>query len=215
MNRHERIVPPVLATLCALTFSIAACAERGSSTEQLTNEMNGDLAVAVFAAGCFWCVEEAFDSVRGVVITTSGYIGGHVKNPDYRAVTSGRTGHTEALQVHYDPERIRYEDLLTVFWRNVDATDAGGQFCDRGSQYRSGIFYLNDEQKAAAEASKSALENDPAAPKPIVTEITPAGQFYPAEDYHQDYYQKNPIRYKFYKKACGRAARLEELWGDS
>ena len=193
-------------------FGVVACAEQDESVDPLPSIEN--LSTGIFAAGCFWCVEEAFDAVAGVVVTTSGYIGGHVANPDYRSVSSGQTGHTEALQVRYDPEQVSYEELLAVFWRNVDATDAGGQFCDRGSQYRSGIFYTDEQQRKAAEASKKALQDDPDAPSPIVTEITEAGPFYPAEDYHQDYYKKNPLRYKFYKTSCGRAARLESLWGE-
>jgi peptide-methionine (S)-S-oxide reductase len=176
-------------------------------------EARTDLQTAIFAAGCFWCVEQAFDAVPGVLLTTSGYIGGQVANPSYRQVSAGRTGHTEALRVRFDPSRVSYAQLLQVYWRNVDPTDAGGQFCDRGSQYRSGIFYLDDTQRGLADASRQALLDDPQAPKPIVTEITQASTFYPAEDYHQDYHQKNPLRYSYYKSACGRADRLEALWG--
>ena len=212
MQRRTLPVSLVFTVLCTLGFGVVACAEQDESIAPLPSV--DDLSTAIFAAGCFWCVEEAFDAVPGVSVTTSGYIGGHVANPDYRSVSSGRTGHTEALLVRYDAEDVSYDELLAVFWRNVDATDAGGQFCDRGSQYRSGIFYTDDEQRTAAEASKKALQDDPNAPSPIVTEITEAGEFYPAEDYHQDYYQKNPLRYKFYKTSCGRAARLEDLWGE-
>ena len=172
-----------------------------------------DLQSAIFAAGCFWCVEQAFDEVEGVLQTTSGYIGGDTANPTYDQVSSGRSGHTEALEVRFDPAVVSYERLLEVYWHNVDPTDAGGQFCDRGSQYRSGIFYLDGQQQSLDEASKQALEADPSAPSPIVSEITRATEFYPAEDYHQDYHLKNPLRYSYYKSACGRADRLAELWG--
>lgn len=206
-----RQTPHTLIVAGLLAFGMAACAQETASQPAAADET---LATAIFAAGCFWCVEEAFDKVPGVAVTTSGYIGGAVANPDYRAVSSGRTGHTEALEVRYDADTVSYEELLAVFWRNVDATDAGGQFCDRGSQYRSGIFYVDEAQREAAAASKEALQNDPDAPSPIVVEITEASTFYRAEEYHQDYYQKNPVRYRFYKRACGRAARLKELWGD-
>lgn len=206
-----RQTPRTLIIAGLLAFGMAACAQETTPEPAMADE---NLATAIFAAGCFWCVEEAFDKVPGVAVTTSGYIGGAVANPDYRAVSSGRTGHTEALEVRYDADTVSYEELLAVFWRNVDATDAGGQFCDRGSQYRSGIFYVDEQQREAAAASKEALQNDPDAPSPIVVEITEASTFYAAEEYHQDYYQKNPVRYRFYKRACGRAARLKELWGD-
>ena len=212
MPRTTRPLSLALVILSFLGFGVVACADQDEALEPLPSVES--LSTAIFAAGCFWCVEEAFDKVPGVSVTTSGYIGGHVANPDYRSVSSGRTGHTEALLVRYDAEQVSYDELLAVFWRNVDATDAGGQFCDRGSQYRSGIFFTDDEQRAAAEASKKALQDNPNAPSPIVTEITEAGEFYPAEEYHQDYYEKNPLRYKFYKTSCGRAARLEELWGE-
>jgi len=170
-------------------------------------------AVATFAGGCFWCVEEAFDKVEGVLSTTSGYIGGHVPNPTYEQVSRGNTGHAEAVQVEYDPDVVTYEMLLDVFWRNIDPVDGGGQFCDRGDQYRSAIFYHDEQQRELAERSKQALEKSGALPGKIVTEIVAATEFYPAEDYHQDYYKRNALRYNFYKFTCGRPARLEELWG--
>ena len=170
-----------------------------------------ETATATFAAGCFWCVEEAFDKVEGVVSTTSGYTGGDVPNPTYEQVSAGGTGHTEALEVTYDPSRVTYEALLQTFWHNVDAVDGGGQFCDRGSQYRSGIFYHSPEQQQAADASKVRAESQLG--QPVVTEVLPAGPFYAAEEYHQDYYRKNPVRYRYYKWSCGRAQRLDELWG--
>ena len=170
-------------------------------------------AVAVFAGGCFWCLEPPFDKLDGVLTTTSGYIGGTTANPTYEQVTSGRTGHYEALQVEYDPARVSYDRLLEVFWRNIDPLDASGQFCDKGPQYRSGIFVLDDGQRAAAEASKAALEKSGKLPGRIVTEILPAAKFYPAEAYHQDYYRKNPTSYTYYRWNCGRDRRLERLWG--
>ncbi|MEO8384531.1 MAG: peptide-methionine (S)-S-oxide reductase MsrA [Betaproteobacteria bacterium] len=171
-------------------------------------------AVAVFAGGCFWCMEGPFDALDGVVSTTSGYTGGAKKDPTYQEVSSGRTGHAEAVQVVYDPSKVTYEKLLEVFWHNIDPTVKNRQFCDSGSQYRSGIFYLDDAQKKAADASKSALDKSKPFKDPIVTEITAATTFYAAEDYHQDYYMKNPVRYRFYRQGCGRDARLKELWGD-
>jgi peptide-methionine (S)-S-oxide reductase len=176
-------------------------------------ESTKDTAVATFAGGCFWCVEEAFDKVDGVISTTSGYIGGHVANPKYEQVSRGDTGHAEAVQVEYDPNVVSYETLLGVFWRNIDPVDAGGQFCDRGEQYRSAIFYHDEQQRELAERSKRELEESGQLPGPIVTEIVAATEFYPAEDYHQDYYKRNAVRYNFYKFTCGRPARLEELWG--
>jgi len=171
------------------------------------------LAKATFAGGCFWCMEPPYDKLDGVVSTISGYTGGHQKDPTYRQVSAGVTGHAEAVEITYDPRKISYEKLLDVFWHNVDPTDAGGQFCDRGNQYRTAIFYHDDEQKRLAEASKTALEKSKPFEQPIVTKIVVADTFYPAEDYHQDYYIKNPIRYKFYRFSCGRDRRLEELWG--
>ncbi len=169
------------------------------------------LAKATFAGGCFWCMEPPFDKVEGVVATTSGYIGGHSPNPTYEAVSAGGTGYAEAVEIVYDPEKISYETLLEIFWRNVDPADAAGQFCDRGQQYRTGIFTHTEEQKRLADQSKAALEK--AKPFKFVTAIIPATKFYAAEDYHQDYYQKNPIRYKYYRWRCGRDDRLMELWG--
>jgi peptide-methionine (S)-S-oxide reductase len=170
-------------------------------------------AVAIFAGGCFWCMEPPFDKLDGVLATTSGYIGGTKVDPTYEQVTSGRTGHYEALQVDYDPTRVSYQQLLEVFWRNIDPLDASGQFCDKGPQYRSAIFALDDGQRAAAEASRAALEKSGKLPGRIVTEILPAAKFYPAEAYHQDYYRKNPTSYTYYRWSCGRDRRLERLWG--
>lgn len=170
-------------------------------------------AVATFGGGCFWCVEEAFDKVDGVLSTTSGFMGGTLKNPSYDQVASGTTGHREVLRVVFDPKRVSYEKLLDVFWRNVDPTQADGQFCDKGLAYRSEIFVHDDAQRRAAESSKAKLEKAKPFSGPIRTPITGAGEFYAAEEYHQDYYRKNPLRYRYYKTACGREARLRELWG--
>jgi peptide-methionine (S)-S-oxide reductase len=168
-------------------------------------------AVATFAGGCFWCVEADFDKVEGVLSTTSGYTGGRIANPTYQDVSRGSTGHTEAVEIVYDPTKVGYEKLLDVFWHNHDPLAKNRQFCDRGEQYRPAIFYHNDEERRLAEASKAA--HQPRFKQPIQTEIAAAGPFYKAEDYHQDYYLKNPVRYKFYRYNCGRDARLEELWG--
>jgi peptide-methionine (S)-S-oxide reductase len=169
---------------------------------------------AIFAAGCFWCTEEAFEKVPGVVSAVSGYSGGTVKNPSYEQVSSGRTGHAEAVEVTFDPAKVSYEELLDVFWVNHDPTVTNRQFCDSGSQYRPAIFYLNDEQKRLADASKAKWEKAKPFKQPILTEISKAGPFYPAEDYHQDYYKKNPLQYKFYVTGCGRYQRLDSLWGE-
>ena len=173
------------------------------------------LSVATFAGGCFWCMEGPFDKLEGVISTTSGYTGGQKENPTYKQVSAGGTGHTEAVQIVYDPNKITYEQLLDVFWINHDPTEANGQFCDKGSQYRPGIFYHDEEQRTQAEASKKQIEGTKIFSEPVVTEVTSASTFYPAEDYHQDYYIKNPFRYKFYRYGCGRDSRLEALWGKS
>jgi len=171
-------------------------------------------AEAIFAGGCFWCMEGPYDDLDGVKSTTSGYIGGHLENPTYKQVSAGSSGHAEALRVVYDPKKVSYDKLLEVFWVNIDPTDGGGQFCDRGSQYRSEIFVVDDEQRSAAEASLAKLQQDKPFKQPIATTIGDATTFYPAEHYHQDYYQKNPLRYRYYRYACGRDARLEEVWGE-
>jgi len=172
-------------------------------------------AKATFAGGCFWCMEPPYDKLPGVVSTTSGYMGGKTKNPTYESISSGTTGHAEVVQIEYDPAKVTYEKLLEVFWRNVDPTQRNGQFCDQGSQYRTAIYYHGDEQKKLAEASKAALEKNKPFKGDIVTEITAAPQFYRAEEYHQDFYKKNPTRYKVYRSGCGRDARLQALWGRS
>lgn len=185
----------------------------GAAGQGTAPQASQKTATATFAGGCFWCVEADFDKVAGVISTTSGYIGGRTANPSYEEVVRGGTGHAEAVEIVYDPAKVSYEKLLDVFWRNVDPLDARGQFCDKGSQYRTGIFYHSEKQKQLAEASKKAL--DGRFKQPIVTEIVSATEFYPAEAYHQDYYQKNPLRYKYYRLSCGRDQRLEELWGQN
>jgi len=197
----------ILAALALATICIAAPAGAQSPAA------NPGLARATFAGGCFWCMEPPYDKLDGVVSTTSGFIGGHKPNPTYREVTTGTTGHTEAVEVVYDPRKVSYEKLLEVYWVNVDPTDAFGQFCDRGPQYRPGIFVHDAAQRRAAEASKAALAKKKPFAAPVVVEIADATTFYRAEEGHQDYYLKNPIRYKFYRTSCGRDARLEQLWG--
>jgi len=171
--------------------------------------------IATFAGGCFWCMEPPFDKLDGVISTTSGYTGGHKADPTYKQVSAGGTGHTEAIQIEYDPAKISYEELLVVFWKNIDPTTSDRQFCDQGSQYRSGIFFLNEAQKSAAEKSLKTIQQTKPFDEAVVTEITSASTFYPAEEYHQDYYQKNPLRYKYYRYSCGRDQRLEQLWGEA
>lgn len=170
-------------------------------------------AKAYFAGGCFWCMEEAFEKVEGVISVVSGYMGGTAANPTYEEVSAGRTGHAEAVEVTYDPTRVTYQKLLDAFWHNVDPLTPNAQFCDHGTQYRSAVFYSTEEEKRLTEESKAMVEQAKKFPAPIVTQLAPAATFYPAEDYHQDYYKKNPLRYKYYKYGCGRANRLETLWG--
>jgi peptide-methionine (S)-S-oxide reductase len=170
-------------------------------------------AVATFAGGCFWCMEPPFDKLPGVISTTSGYMGGKKRYPTYEEVSAGWTGHTEVVQVAYDPAKVSYDKLLEVFWRNIDPTVKDKQFCDEGSQYRTAIFVHDDAQLKAAEASKAALDKTKPFKDAIVTPIQLAGEFWPAEDYHQDYYLKNPVRYGYYRTGCGRDARLKQLWG--
>lgn len=177
----------------------------------LTINAYAGTATAVFAGGCFWCMEPPFDKLEGVISTTSGYTGGEIKNPTYKQVSGGTTGHYEAVRIEYDPAKVSYETLLDVYWRNVDIFDAGGQFCDRGPQYRAAIFVSNEQEEKSALQSKQALQSRVSGGREVVTGILPAAEFYPAEDYHQDYYRKNPIRYKFYRTSCGRDKRLEDV----
>ena len=200
----------LLAVAAALVLGIAATAAEPSSEAP---KKAGALATATFAGGCFWCMEPPFDKLPGVVSTTSGYIGGTKENPTYKEVSAGGTGHAEAVQVVYDPSKVSYAQLLEVFWRNVDPLTANGQFCDKGSPYRSAIFFHDAEQQRLAEESKRRLEASGRFTQPIVTQLVPATAFYPAEEYHQDYYKKNPLRYRYYRHGCGRDARLEALWG--
>ena len=172
-----------------------------------------DRATATFAGGCFWCMEGPFEALPGVFSVTSGYSGGQKKNPTYEEVSAGITGHAESVQVVYDPAKVTYDQLLETFWHNIDPVSANGQFCDRGTQYRSAIFYADEAQKAATLASKAKLEESGQLKKPIVTQIVAFSAFYPAEDYHQDFYKKNPFRYQTYRMGCGRDQRLKELWG--
>ena len=193
--------------LLSLVLALAvACTAVAQSANQSSNR-----AVATFAGGCFWCTEADFDKLPGVISTTSGYTGGRVANPSYTQVSAGGTGHAEAVEVVYDPHKVSYDELLSYYWRHVDPTVKNRQFCDVGEQYRTAIFVHDDEQRRLAEASKKKVEA--ALKQPIYTEIVPAGPFYKAEDYHQDFYKKNPTKYKFYRWNCGRDQRLEQLWG--
>jgi peptide-methionine (S)-S-oxide reductase len=196
--------------VAALGGAILGAALAAMAAEPATKEKTAT-ATAVFAGGCFWCMEPPYDALPGVIATTSGYAGGQKANPTYEQVSAGDTGHIEVIQITYDPKQISYEKLLEVFWRNVDPLDKGGQFCDRGSTYTTAIFVHNQEERKLAEQSKVAAEKQLG--KKIVTAIRPAATFYPAEEYHQDYYQKNPLRYKYYRYSCGRDQRLEHLWG--
>ena len=200
-----------MITIRLLTIVLLTAALSGPSGAQ--SDASPPLAKATFAGGCFWCMEPPFDKLDGVVSTISGCTGGEQDRPTYEQVSAGGTGHAEAVQVLYDPAVISYERLLEVFWRNVDPLDAGGQFCDRGDQYRTAIFAEDESQLQAAQASTRALEESKRFGKPIETEIVKASVFYPAEEYHQDFYEKHPLKYKFYRFSCGRDARLRELWG--
>jgi len=193
----------ILAATAALALAPAALGAAAQAQE---------LERATFAGGCFWCVEADFDKVPGVVETVSGYTGGTVEDPTYEQVSAGGTGHREAVQISYDPSKVSYEELLTAFWHSVDPTDPGGQFCDRGESYETAIFVHDEEQRWAAEASKAAAQET--LEETIVTPTEDAGASYPAEDYHQDYYDKNPLQYRFYRWNCGRDDRVEEVWGD-
>lgn len=201
----------------ALSVLTVAVLLIGAWSVQSTSQAAADATPgkAYFAGGCFWCMEEAFEKVEGVVSVVSGYMGGTVSDPTYEQVSAGRTGHAEAVEVSYDPAKVSYQKLLEAFWRNIDPVTPNAQFCDHGSQYRSAVFYGTEEEQRLSEESKSAIERSKRFSTPIVTQLVKASTFYPAEDYHQDYYKKNPIRYKYYKFNCGRAQRLEALWGKS
>ena len=212
---------PTLSALLLVSFNAAAQAPAAKPAAPAA-PASAATAKAIFAGGCFWCMEPPFDKTEGVISTTSGYVGGSKLKPTYEEVSAGRTGHTEAVEIVYDPKRVTYKQLLEVFWKNIDPVTKDAQFCDHGTQYRSGIFWLDDEQKKLADESKAVLAKGETfgAAKPVgfkggvVTEVTKASQFWPAEDYHQDYYMKNPVRYSYYRNACGRDARLKELWGE-
>lgn len=197
--------------LIGLALAFAACS--AGARDEAPQSASGESAAAVFAGGCFWCTESDFDKVPGVLSTTSGYTGGRVANPTYEQVSGGNTGHIESVKVVYDPRRVSYAALVEHFFRTIDPLDGGGQFCDRGSQYRSAIFVANEQERQVAEGIKAKLAK--VLQKPIATELLPAAHFYPAEDYHQDYYEKNPIRYRFYRHNCGRDARVEKVWSES
>jgi len=199
--------------LFPLLFVLAAALGPAAAQDAKAPAAGAKTAVATFAGGCFWCVEADFDKVKGVISTTSGYIGGRNANPTYGQVSAGGTGHAEAVEIVYDPAQVSYERLLHVFWRNIDPLAKDRQFCDSGDQYRSAIFIHGEEQKRLAQASKKEIETSGRFKQPIQTQIVAAGTFYKAEDYHQDYYLKNPTKYKFYRWNCGRDQRLKELWG--
>ncbi len=186
----------------------------GASLAETSGEPPSGKAVATFAGGCFWCVEEAFDGVDGVESTTSGYTGGDTVDPTYEQVTAGDTGHAEAVRIVYDPEVVSYRRLLDVFWHNIDPTVENRQFCDIGSQYRSAVFYHDEDQRRLARETRAAIEDSGVLPGPVKTQIVAAETFYVAEEYHQNYHRENPIRYKWYTSGCGRYDRLETLWGD-
>ncbi len=196
----------------AVALLLSAALSFGASS--ISRAAENDLEVATFAGGCFWCVESDFDTVPGVVRTISGYTGGLLIDPSYKQVSAGGTGHREAVQIFYDPKQVGYETLLEIFWRSVDPTDDGGQFCDRGRSYETAVFANSPDQKRLAEDSKRELQQSAVLNQPIVTPIEDAGPFYPAEDYHQDYYKTNPIRYNFYRYSCGRDSRVRDLWGE-
>jgi peptide-methionine (S)-S-oxide reductase len=202
-----------MSTLVRLLYLCIALAPAALLAQAQQPKPAPGLAVATFAGGCFWCMEQPFDVLPGVASTTSGYIDGTKVNPTYEEVSSGTTGHTEAVQVVYDPRKVSYEKLLEVFWRNIDPTTPNAQFCDHGSQYRAGIYTHDQEQHRLALDSRARIDRTKSFREPIVTEIKPAKTFYRAEEYHQDYYKKNPLRYKYYRSQCGRDARLEQLWG--
>lgn len=203
-------------SLSAVTVIIGASlasAQQPDAAKAPAPATQAGLEVATFASGCFWCAESDFDKVPGVTETISGFMGGQTKNPTYEQVSAGGTGHTEALQLKYDPKVVSYQQLLDYYWRHVDLLDGGGQFCDRGNQYRPAIFAHTPEQKKLAEDSKAALDKSKRFDRPIAVEIVDAGTFTPAEDYHQNYYETHPLQYRYYRYACGRDARLEKLWG--
>jgi peptide-methionine (S)-S-oxide reductase len=203
------------STVFVLTASLVLVMSGSAAPSQPGPLPGAHLEKATFAGGCFWCMVGPFDKLPGVVKVLSGYTGGRTKNPTYEQVSSGDTGHAESVEITYDPTRISYERLLDVYWHNVDPLNPNGQFCDYGTQYRTAIFYHDAVQQRLAEESKASIDRSHHFKQPIVTQIVAATEFYPAEEYHQDYYKKNPVRYKFYRYNCGRDARLTSLWGKS
>ena len=213
MDRHDlnlrRLATAAVAVLLPILAALPAGSGDGTAGGRATQP-----SVATFAGGCFWCLEADLEKIEGVFSAVSGYTGGHAKDPTYEEVSAGGTGHAEAVRVEFDPQRVSYEELLEHFWRNIDPTVKDRQFCDVGSQYRSAVFYHDEAQRAAAERSRNVLATDPSFTGPIYTEIAASTTFYPAEEYHQDYAKHHPIRYRYYRRGCGRDRRLEELWGD-
>ena len=205
----KAFIRSLFATLTLLLSAGASRAYAGDAAPA------GAHALATFAGGCFWCMQPPFEHLNGVLATTVGYTGGHTQNPTYHEVSAGGTGHAESIQVEYDPAKISYNQLLDVFWHNVDPLTPNAQFCDHGDQYRTAIFYHDETQRRLAEEAKQHLEQTKRFDRPIVTQIVPATEFYPAEEYHQMYHEKNPVRYKYYRWNCGRDQRLKELWGDA
>ncbi len=201
-----------MASLAAIATFVMTAEADDEATDPAKIEYSGDRAEAVFAGGCFWCIEADFDKLAGVIETTSGYAGGAIENPTYKQVTYEQTGHIEALKVVYDPQAVNYSDLVEYFWRHIDPTDGGGQFCDRGHSYLTGIFPADEEQAAIAQASLEKLETSGVLDNPVKTIIKPLTVFWPAEEYHQDYYKKNPIHYSRYRRGCGRDARVRDVW---
>ncbi len=214
-NRHALLVLPIALVSAGLLCAARVHADAGASsvTSAGASTTPRATALATFSGGCFWCMQPPFEMLPGVVSTTVGYTGGHTKNPTYEEVSEGETGHAESVQIVYDPAKIGYEQLLDVFWHNVDPITPNAQFCDHGNQYRTAIFYHDETQRQLAEASKRRLDESKRFDRPIATEIVAAGEFYPAEEYHQKYHEKNPVRYKYYRWNCGRDQRLKELWG--
>lgn len=218
MSHIERMSYFKFSTVLAASFFLVACSQSNAVKSPI---LEGDVSETaksvetksvILAGGCFWCVESDFDKVEGVVSTTSGYSGGHLDNPTYKQVSKENTGHYEVVRIEYDPHIVSFDELITYYWRHVDPTDGGGQFCDRGDSYRTAIFVNNEEERDIAETSKKEVTDSEVLDDPIVTPILSASTFWPAENYHQDYYQKNPIRYKYYRTSCGRDKSVKQVW---
>lgn len=214
MTNSTKLYTTLLSLFGVLVFGLMSTHAQADNKPMPSQDAKyANTATAIFAGGCFWCMEPPFEKLDGVHSVISGYVGGKEKAPTYKQVSHGKTGHTEAVKITYDPSKVTYDKLLYVFWRQIDPTTPNQQFVDKGAQYRSGIFYLNDDQKQKAEASKKATEALGLHGKPFVTEITQAGEFWPAENYHQDYYKNNPLRYKYYRSRSGRDQYLRKIWG--